>query len=252
MASRSTLILHSGGLRSLVATARVVGLGDAASVLLLHVRDGRDTSTARIEHLRRQARHFDIQRVHVVDLPQLPAQRSRRGVTEPSPAGPASLVRAQVLLTALAQSIDLNAVRLVWPVQHNGGFEFAARVTEQLVLLRQLAQIDLEEAAQRGVERPAAALSTDGSLPAPIPEIDTPLLDLTDQQVIELGGQMDVPWYLAWSCLLPQERPCRLCTACRRRRQAFDAAGMIDPVEMPGGVELGTPATADDPPTSAG
>ncbi len=60
--------------------------------------------------------------------------------------------------------------------------------------------------------------------------IETPLLELTDQQVVELGGQLDVPWKLAWSCQFHGDKPCRVCDPCRRRQRAFDAAGVIDPV----------------------
>ena len=37
--------------------------------------------------------------------------------------------------------------------------------------------------------------------------------------LVELGSQMEVPWELAWTCLLPGSQACRLCPACRRRRR---------------------------------
>ncbi|MEM9418946.1 MAG: 7-cyano-7-deazaguanine synthase, partial [Planctomycetota bacterium] len=68
------------------------------------------------------------------------------------------------------------------------------------------------------------------------PKLVTPLLSYTDLQVVELGAGLGVPWELAWSCVLDQETQCGGCPACQRRRAAFRAAGVIDPVFAPAGV----------------
>ena len=54
---------------------------------------------------------------------------------------------------------------------------------------------------------------------------------VTDKQMIELGGQLDVPWHLAWSCRMHADRPCRVCAGCRRRIRSFESAGMSDPLD---------------------
>jgi 7-cyano-7-deazaguanine synthase in queuosine biosynthesis len=109
----------------------------------------------------------------------------------------------------LGQARFQQAERVVWPAAYNGVVKAMARGTEQVVLCEHLA--DLEG--------------------GPMPRIETPLLELADQQLIELGGQLGVPWDLAWSCLGDGDRMCRVCPACRRRKAAFDAAGVVDAAE---------------------
>ena len=72
-----------------------------------------------------------------------------------------------------------------------------------------------------------------GDLEGPMPQVSAPLLELTDQQIVELGGQLEVPWRLAWSCLGQNETPCHACSACHRRQAAFAEAGMLDGTAKP-------------------
>jgi 7-cyano-7-deazaguanine synthase len=55
-----------------------------------------------------------------------------------------------------------------------------------------------------------------------------PILDMTDRQLVELGGQMNVPWAMSWSCLHAGDLPCGGCQACIRRAQGFKEAGIAD------------------------
>ena len=204
----STIILHNGGLRSMVATAAILSRSKPHLVHLIHVRDSRPNAPTRLDHVRRQADHFEIRQIHILDLPQPPAGPDPNVRLE---SVTAPLYRPLVLLLGLSCASELQAGRLVWPCQFNADFDQCARATEQSVLAQSLARL----------ERDA------------LPSIETPLLELEDQQIIELGGHMDVPWQLAWSCLLRGETPCRACDACRRRQAAWDAAGMVEPTGRP-------------------
>lgn len=208
MAGTQTIVLSSGGLRSLIATAAALSETNRGKAVLLHLRDGRPAAPRLREFVKRQAEHFRILHTVELDMPHLSPDESFQGGSD---QGWMPLVRPQVLLIALAQAMELRASRLVWPVQFNADFHAIARATEQIELALQLAQL----------ERPD------------IPSIETPLAELTDRQLIELGAQLDVPWELSWSCTLPGEKPCRACPACKRRRHAFESAGMVDPVDRP-------------------
>jgi len=111
------------------------------------------------------------------------------------------------LLIAMSHAISLKAKRIIWPMQVNADHARVAKTLEQAMLVEHLAQLDYEKP----------------------PVIKTPLVELTDKQLIELGGQLDVPWQLAWSCQLFGEKPCGMCNSCTKRHNAFEAAGMIDP-----------------------
>jgi 7-cyano-7-deazaguanine synthase len=206
MLQKPTLILASGGLRSLVATAALASAQERARLIFLHLKDGRANAAVRLDHLRRLAEHYRVADMIELELPHL---RIAEAVADHNAQRGSPLVRPQVLLTALAQAVEIGAGRVIWPAQVDGDYDTIARVTEEVVLVQHLAQ--LEHAA--------------------LPLIETPLLELTDVQVVELGGQLEAPWALAWTCLLTGERPCRLCEACRRRRSAFEAAGVVDPTD---------------------
>jgi 7-cyano-7-deazaguanine synthase len=201
MAESPTIVLCAGGLRSLVATAVVLGGNSPQHVRLLHVQDTRSGVERRLEATRRQAQHYKIEQETLATL-------DRQGPGSPS-SKPPRLRRCRLLMAALAHAVELKARCLVWPGQFDANHDEVARATEQLVLVEHLAQID----------------ETD------LPSIESPLIDLSDRQMLELGAQLEVPWELAWSCLLEGERPCMACPACLRRRNAFEQVALTDPVQ---------------------
>ena len=76
-----------------------------------------------------------------------------------------------------------------------------------------------------------AALNTAFSigLAAPI-EIAAPFARLHKEDVVKLGAELAVPFELTLSCMNPSGAThCGLCSKCRERRDAFHAAGIIDP-----------------------
>jgi 7-cyano-7-deazaguanine synthase len=59
----------------------------------------------------------------------------------------------------------------------------------------------------------------------------TPLIEMTKAQVVNLGREIGVPFELTWSCLGSGPRPCGECLGCRGRRDAFEEAGLRDPLD---------------------
>jgi 7-cyano-7-deazaguanine synthase len=60
--------------------------------------------------------------------------------------------------------------------------------------------------------------------------ISTPLAQMHKEEVVRLGAELGVPFELTMSCMNPSGgRHCGLCSKCRERRDAFDAAGVADP-----------------------
>jgi 7-cyano-7-deazaguanine synthase len=51
--------------------------------------------------------------------------------------------------------------------------------------------------------------------------IDLPLIALSDEQAIELGRRLGVPFDLTWSCLHEGKLPCNRCVSCRDRSRAL-------------------------------
>lgn len=113
----------------------------------------------------------------------------------------------------MAEARFQQAEAIIWPVSVNGDVTQGAQLTEQALLCEHLTRNEVEAT----------------------PRIETPLAEMTDQQVIELGGQLGCDFSLTWSCARPGETPCMACGGCRRRSQAFEKAGVSDPLLEPAG-----------------
>lgn len=95
----------------------------------------------------------------------------------PTPAGGAPTASG-VLLHAATAAAAAGASRLIWPEVAAGDLERMAREADRALLISRL--VGLDEAA-----------------PARF-EIETPLLDLTDEQVAELALDLDAPVWRCW------------------------------------------------------
>lgn len=243
MAQDWTLILSAGGLRSLTATSLALSGESRPRTALIFVHDGRSGAATRLTYVQRQAEHFGVRRIIELGLAEPTsassggAARNRRLAQAASsdPLGVAPLLGPRVILAAVAQGLEIGADRLIWPVQCDGDFDTMTSVTEQLVLIRHLVSMETPvptaaSPASSGLQTFTDAWTPEISAPEAA-TIETPLLELTDKQLVELGGQLEAPWRLAWSCRMHGDKPCRVCSGCRRRLRAFESAGMIDPLD---------------------
>lgn len=206
MERKSHLVLmHNGGVRSLVAAALLLSDDPAPRLTLVHIDDGREARITRRNFMRKQALALKIARVTELAIPHLFGHGYGRA-PDGGPLG--QLTRPQLLLATIAEARYQQAEAVIWPISVNGDATQGAQATEQAVLCEHLAQNEAESS----------------------PRIETPLAEMTDQQIIELGGQLGCDFSLAWSCTRPGETPCQACGACRQRAQAFERAGVIDPL----------------------
>lgn len=59
--------------------------------------------------------------------------------------------------------------------------------------------------------------------------LHTPFVNSTKSEIISKGSDLAVPYDLTWSCYKGEELHCGTCPTCRSRKQAFEAAGVMDP-----------------------
>lgn len=60
--------------------------------------------------------------------------------------------------------------------------------------------------------------------------IHAPFMHMTKTDEILLGTKLGVPYQHTWSCYNGGDKPCGTCDSCRLRRQAFEKAGLSDPL----------------------
>ena len=61
--------------------------------------------------------------------------------------------------------------------------------------------------------------------------INRPLININKAEVVKIGLELGVPYYLTWSCYEGKEKQCGKCGTCIDRREAFRKNGVEDPVE---------------------
>lgn len=206
MAKYDTMILSSGGLRSLVATALITSELEPELLVVLHYQKRQANARKLGGFVEEQAEHFQIAQVVRSEMASL-IPSSGQSVRDDNAPEPVTFHQAQMLIAGMAQAIEFGVKRLVVPWQCNAVYEKVARLTEQITLVSHIAELEYDKL---------------------LPEIHVPILDLTDRQLIELGGQMQLPWHKSWSCRHAGDEPCGGCPACVRRAQAFKEAGIHD------------------------
>ena len=60
--------------------------------------------------------------------------------------------------------------------------------------------------------------------------IETPLLNLSKKEIVELGTKLGAPLHVSHSCYRGGEKACGVCDSCQLRLKGFREAGIIDPV----------------------
>lgn len=61
-------------------------------------------------------------------------------------------------------------------------------------------------------------------------EVVTPLIAMRKAEIVHLGLELGAPFDLTWSCYSRDDRACGVCDSCVLRLQAFEKAGVQDPV----------------------
>jgi 7-cyano-7-deazaguanine synthase len=70
----------------------------------------------------------------------------------------------------------------------------------------------------------------EGTKPETKIKIVTPLINLSKNEIVKLGFELDSPINLSWSCYQNEEYPCQTCDSCALRAKGFKQANLIDPI----------------------
>jgi 7-cyano-7-deazaguanine synthase len=70
-----------------------------------------------------------------------------------------------------------------------------------------------------------------GTKPETTISIEAPFTEWSKTDIVERGLELDVPFEHTWSCYRESEPACGTCDACAFRLQAFQRAGVEDPIE---------------------
>ncbi len=59
-------------------------------------------------------------------------------------------------------------------------------------------------------------------------KIEAPAIDLTKEEIVKLGVEVDAPMEISYSCYKGGNKHCGVCESCMRRRRAFTQLGIED------------------------
>lgn len=62
-------------------------------------------------------------------------------------------------------------------------------------------------------------------------DLISPFIDLHKGEICSIGAGLEVPFELTWTCYVGGDKPCGKCGACTERAEAFQFAGIPDPLE---------------------
>lgn len=187
------VLINDGGMDGLVASGM---LRDETRVVEVFVRTGREGEGRWWDCFERQV-EGNGHRTEVLEMRHLVvgAGKSEKG---------AALGELGMLTGAAGLAVERGAKALVWPVRVGADADRVARITETLILLGDLIEVECGERLA----------------------IETPLLELTDQELVEVGVQMGVDWGLSRSCVEDEAEPCTQCEGCVQRSVMLSRVGI--------------------------
>lgn len=71
----------------------------------------------------------------------------------------------------------------------------------------------------------------EGTKPETKIELVAPFVDWSKTDIVERGAELKVPYEITWSCYRADSPACGTCDACAFRLEAFQRAGIHDPIE---------------------
>jgi len=60
--------------------------------------------------------------------------------------------------------------------------------------------------------------------------IETPIIHMNKNEIIEHGNKLNAPLHLTWSCYKNEDEACGVCDSCALRLRGFQKAGIEDPI----------------------
>jgi 7-cyano-7-deazaguanine synthase len=71
----------------------------------------------------------------------------------------------------------------------------------------------------------------EGTKPETEIKVVAPLVEWTKTDIVEKGAELNVPYGITWSCYRANAPACGTCDSCAFRLEAFQRAGICDPIE---------------------
>jgi|SRR5262252_748586 len=225
--NRKAVVLLSGGMDSCVCTAIARDRHGAEDVALLHASYGQRTESREAKSFREIADFYDVKQRLLVRLehfrtiggsaltdPTIAVPENELGTSaQTGGAIPVTYVpfrNAHFLSVAVswAEAIGAGAIYIGAVAEDSSGYPDCRpeyyKVFQELVRVGTRPQTDIK--------------------------IVTPVIRMRKSEIIGRGSELGAPLHLTWSCYQNADEACGVCDSCLLRLQAFEQAGLRDPI----------------------
>lgn len=211
MKNRNTLIINPGDLAGLLALATQDRLD---RTILWHPVFSDSAATRRKMAIAEQVVNYTVGQIIKADFTSiLPDEENNTKTTEKTNANSIytdnaihTLREAGVVLFAAAEARKYRCGKLVWPIHCNQDYHTISEILECKILINHIINLNNE-----GLESLV---------------LETPFLDLSDVEIVDLAIRSDAPIKSAWWCEHAGDNQCGGCNPCNRWRAAFDKAAI--------------------------
>lgn len=214
------IVLVSGGLDSCVTAAIT---GQQYDLAFLHVNYGQRTERRELTAFSAIADHYGAQKRLIVDIGYL-LQIGGSSLTDRNiPVPKATRIQTGGIPSTYVsfRNTHLIAIAVSWAEVIGAGKIFigATEVDSSGYPDCRRAYFDAYNKLIRLGTRPETDIS-----------IETPLIDLSKEEVVRRGLEHKAPLHLTWSCYKNQDVACGRCDSCVLRLKGFRLAGVPDPI----------------------
>lgn len=220
------VVLASGGMDSCVSATLAAQDYDLA---MLHVQYGQRTQERELEAFNAIADHLGASHRLVTNLNHLKLiggsslTDDAMAVTEADletteiPTSYVPFRNAHLLAIAVSWAEVLGAVRIFFGAVEEDGSGYP-------------------DCRQSFVDAYNHLIDT-GTKPDTAIKIETPLIELSKEQIVAKGFEINAPLHLTWSCYQSVDLACGHCDSCALRLRGFYRAGKDDPIAYAPGVD---------------
>ncbi|ETA67204.1 MAG: 7-cyano-7-deazaguanine synthase [Methanolobus sp.] len=131
-------------------------------------------------------------------------------------------------------SITVESAKAVWVPNRNGILiNIAAAYAESMDCEHVVVGFNKEEAVTFPDNSPEFISAIDDSLSYSTQndvKVLAPLIGMNKKEIVARAIELKAPLEYSWSCYHGADVPCGECESCTRRRRAFEAAGVKDPL----------------------
>lgn len=218
---QKAIVLLSGGMDSAVTTA--IALKKGYTIAALHLNYGQRTQTRELQSFLRLCEYFNITEKLIVDISYL-AEIGGSSLTDasinvfnakldskdiPNTYVPFRNANILAIATSWAEVIGATAIYIGANQVDSSGYPDTRK--------------EFFDAAQKMIDF--------GTKPETTIIIETPIIEMSKNEIINLGNELGVPFELTWSCYRNNDIACGTCDSCALRLKGFDEAGIFDPIE---------------------